>query len=42
MVDVVHDQVEEILAKSDPVPLPEGGESALEKALNKAIEDLKI
>jgi trimethylamine--corrinoid protein Co-methyltransferase len=40
IVDVAHEQVESILAKASPVPLPDGADEALEKVLQEAIRDL--
>ncbi len=39
MTEVAHERIEEILAEAGPVVLPQGADEALERALQKAIEE---
>ena len=41
ILDVAHERVQQILAQSGPVPLPEGADKALDGALHRAIEELE-
>jgi trimethylamine--corrinoid protein Co-methyltransferase len=40
ILDVAHEQVQQILAKSGPVPLSSGADSALKQVLNEAVDEL--
>jgi len=41
VVDVAHERAQQILARSGPVPLPDGADGALDKILKDAIEELE-